>query len=192
MLTFKRRKDMFFSEAQRVPPLNNWNCAPPFLAPEVLPPLLIMLFFSFSLSLKRSYKLKIQKQKYKIQIQIYLHPPAFSITPLFSIFSPAGVAALWWKMENGPKLHQFPKTFLHYLRPPAFLLSSLFIFPSSPTAGSYAVEIQSRALAVGPSYPLQHFQTLSENHFCKSVLQRWLSHHCEKNIGGHSLILRWM
>ena len=76
-------------------------------------------------------------------------------------------------MENGKwtKTAPISENFPYYLRPPASLVSSLFISPSSSTAGSYAVEIQSRALAVGP-YPLQHFQTLSENHFCKSVLQR--------------------
>ena len=163
MLTFKRQKDMFFSEAQRVPPLNNWNCALPFLAPEVLPPLLIMLFFSFSLSpeLIQVENTK-QKSKYKYRSTRFLHNATFLNLPSRRSCNPLMENGKWTK--NAPISENFP----HYQRPPAFLLSPLSIFPSSSTA----VEIQSRALAVGPSYPLQHFQTLSENHLCKSVLQR--------------------
>ena len=170
---------MFFSEAQRVPPLNNWNCAPPFLAPEVLPPLLIMLFFSFSLS-PELIQVENTKTKIKIQIQIYLDPPAFFITPLFSIFSPAGVATLWWKMENGPKLHQFPKTF------PFSLDRQLFFypFPLFPNCWKLnAVEIQSRALwqSVHIHFNISRLslKTTFANQFCKDCFHT-IPHICHE------------
>ena len=190
MLTFKRRKDMFFSEAQRVPPLNNWNCAPPFLAPEVLPPLLIMLFFSFSLSPEL---IQVENTKTKIQNTNIPRSTRFLHNATFlNLLSRRSCSPL---MENGKwtKTAPISENFPHYLRPPAFPLPPLFIFSSSSTAGSYGVQIQSRAL--WQSVHHIHFtisrlslKTTFANQFCKE----WLSHHCEKNKGGHILILRWM